>query len=288
MRIVILGYGYCAGHFLAMSRSRFTSVAATTRDAAKAQHLAERGITPLNIADGRSSAIRDDMAQAHVLLVSAPPGESGDPFIRTVTESLRDSITPPQIVYLSTIGVYGDHDGRWVDETVPPRPQSQRSRQRVAAEAEWQALGIRTGAPVAILRLPGIYGPGRNALEQLRAGTGRRIVKPGQVFNRVHVGDISHAIAAVIRKRATGIFNITDDEPCPPQDVITFAASLLALAPPPLIDFDQADLSPMGRSFYGENKRVSNARAKADLDWRPSYPTYREGLRALHAGDMST
>ena len=282
MRLVCLGFGYCAAHVLAMGAIGHASVAATARNAETLDSLSAQGITPLDIAAGLSAPFVAAVAEADVLLVSAPPGEAGDPFVAGVAESLRGG-RAPLIVYLSTVGVYGDHDGRWVDETTPPVPESRRSRQRLAAELAWQELGLSTGAAVAILRLPGIYGPGRNALEQLRAGTARRIDKPGQVFNRVHVTDIGHAISAAVRMRANGVYNITDDEPCPPQEVIAFAAGLLGLAPPPLVPFDQASLSPMGRSFYGENKRVSNAHAKARLGWRLQFPTYREGLRALAA-----
>jgi nucleoside-diphosphate-sugar epimerase len=187
------------------------------------------------------------------------------------------------MIYLSTIGVYGDHAGAWVDETTPTAPLSPRGRERVLAEAQWQALGQQRGAPVAVLRLPGIYGPGRSAFDSLRAGQARRIVKPGQVFNRVHVDDIAGGIAAAITCRADGVFNITDDLPSPPQDVIAHAAALLGMPPPPEVAFEDANLTPMARSFYSECKRAANGRAKLVLGWQPRYPSYREGLAAILA-----
>jgi len=184
------------------------------------------------------------------------------------------------IGYLSTVGVYGDHGGGWVDETTPLKPVSQRSVERVAAEGAWEAIAASRGVPLAILRLSGIYGPGRNAFVNLAEGKARRLVKPGQVFNRIHVEDIAGSLQLLADDAIGGIFNVTDDEPAPPQDVVEFAAKLAAVPVPPEIDFDTATLSPMARSFYGENKRVSNARMKR-TGYTFSYPTYREALAAL-------
>jgi nucleoside-diphosphate-sugar epimerase len=188
------------------------------------------------------------------------------------------------IIYLSSIGVYGDANGTWIDEDAPTEPNSARNRARVIVEQEWITFGTRAGKKVTILRLAGIYGPGRNALVNLRGGKARRIVKSGQVFNRIHVEDIARAIEAAFAANAPGgIFNITDDEPAPPQDVIAYAAELLGVEPPTEIPFESADLAPMARSFYSSNKRVSNRRLKEQLRVRLCYPTYREGLRALAA-----
>jgi nucleoside-diphosphate-sugar epimerase len=187
------------------------------------------------------------------------------------------------IVYLSTIGVYGDSGGAWVDEESPPKPRSPRSAARLAAEEAWRRFGAESGKAIAVLRLAGIYGPGRNALVTLADGTARRIVKPGQVFNRIHVTDIAQAIDTCFAQRAAGVFNLADDAPAPPQDVIAFAAELLGKAPPPEIPFDdaRAALSAMAQSFYAENRRVRNTKLKTALGVRLAYPTYREGLRAL-------
>jgi nucleoside-diphosphate-sugar epimerase len=180
--------------------------------------------------------------------------------------------------------VYGDHGGAWIDETAPPNPTSARSRRRLAAEEAWLALGRRTGKPVQVFRLAGIYGPRRNPLAQLAAGTATRIVKPGQIFNRIHVDDIAAALAASLdRPRAGAVYNVADDEPAPPQDVVAYAASLAGVVPPAEIPFDEASLSPMARSFYAETKRVSNRLLKQELGLTLRYPTYREGLAALRA-----
>ena len=187
------------------------------------------------------------------------------------------------VVYLSTVGVYGDQRGAWVDEETTPRPDSERARERLAVEQAWQAFGERSGKAVAILRLAGIYGPGRNALVQIARGEARRIVKPGQVFNRIHVGDIAQAIDAAFAHNANGIFNVADDEPTPPADPIAFAAQLLGRDPPPEIRFEDAvpSMSPMALSFWQDCRRVHNGKLKRELGVELDYPTYREGLRAL-------
>jgi nucleoside-diphosphate-sugar epimerase len=188
------------------------------------------------------------------------------------------------VIYLSTVGVYGDHGGGWVDEKTPANPASERGRRRVAAENAWLAFGEARGVPVQLHRLAGIYGPRSNAIDDLRAGVARRIVKPGQVFNRIHVDDIAGAADAGFRHPdVTGPINVCDDEPCPPQDVVSYAAALIGVEPPPEIPFEKARLSEMGRSFYGESKRCRNGRLKRELGYRLRYPTYREGLAALAA-----
>ena len=188
----------------------------------------------------------------------------------------------PRLVYLSTTGVYGDRRGGWVREDTPPAPISPEGRRRLAAEQGWTAAADTAGAPLFVFRLPGIYGPGRSALDRAREGTVKRWVKPGQVFSRIHVDDLADAIArALERPFHAGVYNLCDDEPSAPADVTAFACRLLGLAPPPEEPLDEAALSPMARRFWAESKRVSNARAKAALGWRPAFPTYREGLRAV-------
>jgi dTDP-4-dehydrorhamnose reductase len=237
--------------------------------------------------DATADAPSAVLSRADHILASIPPSESGDPILTRFHDALA-SAKPRSIVYLSTVGVYGDHTGAWVDETSECRPVSKRSVERLQAETAWRRFSDETGVPVAILRLAGIYGPGRSPFEKIRSGTARRIVKPAQVFNRIHVDDIAAAVEAAFDRRAGGIFNVVDDEPAPPQDVLAYAAHLLDLPPPPEIPFEHADLSPMARSFYGENKRVRNDKLKHDLGVRLAYPTYREGLRALlRPGDFS-
>ncbi len=232
-----------------------------------------------------SDALCAAAAQAGALLISAAPDEHGDPVLAALGGALVGAPRLRGVVLLSTVGVYGDRGGGWVDETATLEPVHERSRPRVAAEAAWQAFGRERGVPVAILRLSGIYGPGQNALVNVRLGRARNIDKPGQVFNRIHVGDIAQAIDAAFAHRADGVFNVTDDEPTPPGDPIVFAAGLLAMPPPPAIPYAEAakTMSPLAASFYAENRRVRNDKLKRVLGVRLRYPTYREGLRALFA-----
>lgn len=288
MRLVVLGAGYSSMAFIRRMRPRLTAVTGTVRSAGKAAALGLEGVTG-RVFDGATAdpALSGDIAQADALLVSIPPGPGGDPALKVFSDAIAAAPRLAWIGYLSTIGVYGDRDGNWVTEADESRPTSERSRQRVAAEEGWLALGARSGKPVAVLRLAGIYGPGQNALVNLRQGTAKRLVKPGQVFNRIHVEDIARAAEASLdRPHAGRIYNVTDDEPAPPQDVVAYAAALMGVVPPPETDFATAELSPMARSFYSENKRVSNARLRQELGVSLAYPTYREGIRALwEAGD---
>ena len=223
------------------------------------------------------------LSQATHLVVSIAPEEAGDPVLAVARQTIAGQMPDLRwIGYLSTVGVYGDHGGGWVDETSECRPVSRRSVMRVAAEQEWLALGEETGLPVAILRLSGIYGPGRNAFVNLANGTAKRLVKQGQVFNRIHVADIAGALWHLGGRELGGVFNVTDDLPAPPQDVVAYAAGLMGVEPPPEISFDTAQLSPMARSFYGENKRVSNAAIK-QVGYRFRYPDYRLAFDAMWA-----
>jgi nucleoside-diphosphate-sugar epimerase len=289
MKLVVFGLGYTSLALVHRHRSMFTAVGGTVRSLAKAARL--RHAPPLGedvVARQFEGAIVDpaiagDLAEADALLVSVPPDAAGDPVLRAFAPVIGAAPRLAWIGYLSTVGVYGDHGGGWVDETSPLRPASDRSRRRVAVEEAWLAFGQTRGLAVHIFRLAGIYGPHRNALANLADGTARRIVKPGQVFNRIHVDDIANVLAASLARPSPGaIYNVSDDEPALPQDVVAYAARLLGLEPPPDIPFDDAPLSPLGRSFYGENKRVSNRRIRDELVGL-AYPTYREGLAALAA-----
>lgn len=222
------------------------------------------------------------IAGASHLLISVPPDEIGDPVLDLHQDAIAKLKKLSWIGYLSTTGVYGDRGGDWVDEKTPPAPTSDRGARRHRAEQGWLALGQRAGIGVQIFRLPGIYGPGRSVFDQLRAGTAKRIAKPGQVFSRIHVEDIAATLAASIaRPRAGGIYNVADDLPAAPAEVVEYAARLLQMPPPPLQTFEEAELSEMARSFYSESKRVSNRLIKEELGVRLRYPTYREGLAAI-------
>ncbi|TQI75124.1 nucleoside-diphosphate-sugar epimerase [Bosea sp. AK1] len=283
MNILILGLGYSAGFFARAALARGWEVTGTVRSAERAAELSREGIRTLVFGGfAVSSALAKAVAEADAVLVSVQPAEDGDPALGPLRAILAAAPKLGWIGYLSTIGVYGDQGGEWIDEATPPAPTNARTRQRVAIEEAWLQLGRDSGKPVQIFRLSGIYGPGRNAIVKLREGKATRLIKPGQVFNRIHVDDIAGVLmTSLAQPRQGAIYNVTDDEPGPPQDVITFAAELTGLEPPPEIPFEQAKLSPMAASFYGESKRVSNALVKRELGYAFRYPTYREALRAL-------
>lgn len=277
----IFGAGYSARAFAGAAGAEAARIFGTTRTAEKFPVLRAAGIEPF-VFDGAavSDAVRDALRTATHLIVSIAPGEAGDPVLRAFPD-LRSAMPALEwIGYLSTVGVYGDHGGAWVDEATPCRPVSKRSVERVAAEQAWQDAAARAGAPLAVLRLSGIYGPGRNAFVNLENGTAKRLVKAGQVFNRIHVADIAGALLLLSKRRLGGIYNVTDDLPAPPQDVVAHAAGLMGMAAPPEEDFETAALSPMARSFYGENKRVSNAAIKK-AGYSFQFPDYRAALSAL-------
>jgi nucleoside-diphosphate-sugar epimerase len=290
-KLFVFGLGYSARAAVARLRSQLDAAWGTTRDPERLEEIAALGVMALTFdgASGPSPKERDQLAaalrDADHILVSIAPDEAGDPVLRHFAEDIA-ATKPKALAYLSTVGVYGDHGGAWVDETSECRPVSTRSRQRVAAEDAWRRFADNVGAPLAVVRLAGIYGPGRGPFEKIRHGSARRIVKPGQVFNRIHVDDIAQIVDAALARRVDGIFNGTDDEPAPPQDVLAYAARLLGMPLPPEVPFETAELSEMARSFYGESKRVRNDKIKRELGVSLAFPTYREGLRAnLEAGD---
>lgn len=275
MRLFILGLGYSARHFVRRFGGSFSHVAGTVRDPAERDDLA--GVELHAFSGSRpADATVERISDADVVLVSIPPGSAGDPALAALGDVIAAGRR--KVVYLSTIGVYGDHAGGWVDESTPPQSGLDRARMRVAAERAWTDT---VQGDVAILRLAGIYGPGRNALVTLHSGTARRIIKPGQVFNRIHVDDIASAIMAAINHNSSGTWNVCDDEPAPPQDVIAYAAQLMDIAPPAEEAFATAEMSAMARSFYASSARVSNTRLKRELGVTLVHPTYRHGLDAL-------
>ena len=226
-----------------------------------------------------------ELKQATHVLVSIPPEEEGmDPVLRFHGADLASSPNLQWVGYLSTTGVYGDSGGEWVDETTPPNPTQSRSIRRLQAETLWQEWGKAAGIPVDIFRLAGIYGPGRNVLEQIRAGTAQRVDKPGQYFSRIHVEDIARVLLAAMEKPAGEIYNLCDDEPAPSHEVVAYGCWLLGVSPPPLVPFEEAQLSEMAKSFYAGNRRVRNGKIKEKLGVSLLYPTYREGLAQLLNG----
>jgi nucleoside-diphosphate-sugar epimerase len=285
--LVCFGLGYSAEHFVGTFGDGFERIVGTVRGAERAAvlsaHLAGRLKALVFNGTSANPDVTDAIGHADSALVSVPPNENGDSVLAAFGDALAHARHLRTIVYLSTVGVYGDHGGEWVDETTPPRPGSARSRARLDAERAWQRLGARCGAAVAILRLAGIYGPGQNALVQIKQGNARRVVKPGQVFNRIHVADIAQAIDAAFARKGGGVCNVADDEPSAPGDPLTFAAQLLGRDPPPEVPFEEAApaLSPMALSFWQECRRVRNDKLKRQLGVSLLYPTYREGLRAL-------
>ncbi|MGL4440450.1 MAG: SDR family oxidoreductase [Bosea sp. (in: a-proteobacteria)] len=283
VNLFCFGLGYSAETLFRLHGDRFTSMSGTVRTLDKARRLVAAGVNAIVYAGGEPGAtLLAALASADRLLVSAAPDERGDPMLRQLLPVLERAERLCTVIYLSTVGVYGDHGGGWVDETTPVNPGSERAKRRVEAEHAWTAFGQAQGVSVQIHRLAGIYGPGRSAIDDLREGTARRIIKEGQVFNRIHVEDIAGAVmAGFAHPEVSGVFNICDDEPAPPQDVVAFAAGAIGLPTPPETPFAKARLSEMGRSFYAESKRCRNGRLKTVLGYRLRYPTYREGLRAL-------
>ncbi|MCB6177830.1 SDR family oxidoreductase [Rhodobacter sp. Har01] len=270
--LLCLGYGYSAAALARRLLPQGWAVIGTVRNAARADVLRAGGVEPLAWPGDLAPAL----ARATHVLDSAAPDAAGDPFLRAAPEIGGSAAR--WVGYLSTTGVYGDHQGGWVDEATPATPASDRGRWRVLAEDQWRA----TGLPVHVFRLAGIYGPGRGPFEKVRDGSARRILKPGQVFSRIHVEDIAQVLeASIARPNPGAVYNVCDDDPAPPEDVLSEAARLLGLPEPPAVPYDAAAMSPMARSFYAESKRVRNDRIKDELGVRLRYPDYRSGLRAV-------
>lgn len=272
--LLTLGHGYSAAALARRLVPQGWSVIGTLRGADRAAGLRAAGVEPLLWPGDLAPAL----ARATHVLISAEPGPQGDPFLAACPAIAQAPLR--WVGYLSTTGVYGDRGGDWVDENSETRPGSDRTRWRVQAENQW----LTTGLPVHVFRLAGIYGPGRGPFQKVRAGTARRIIKPGQVFSRIHVEDIAAVLAASIARPNPGaIYNVCDNEPAPPEDVLSEAARLLGLPEPPAVDYDTADLPPMARSFYAESRRVRNDRIRSELGVQLRYPDYRSGLAGLLA-----
>ena len=277
-QLVCLGFGYVAQALARAVADEFAGIVGTTRRPERARALIADGFSALpfdrpEIVDGATH-----------ILISAPPEADSDPVLAALGARIAARSRVEWIGYLSTTGVYGDRRGGWVSEDDAPRPGSARSKRRLAAERAWLGFGEAQGVPVQVFRLAGIYGPGRSALDRLRAGSARRIVKPGQVFCRIHVEDAAQALQASIARPAAGrVYNIADDEPASQAEIVVFASGLLGIAPPPEESFDAAALSPPARGFYAECRRVRNDRIKRELGVVLRYPSFREGLTRLAA-----
>lgn len=294
-RLFIFGLGYTALRLADRLRAAGWSVAGTVRSADKAAALAATGIDAHAFDRGRPLADAGTLLGGVThLLSTVPPDDHGDPVVDAHGADIAARAHGADMAaragslrwvgYLSTTGVYGNSDGSWVDEETPLAATGPRGRRRVAAEGQWLSLWQDQGVPVHLFRLPGIYGPGRSAIDSVRAGTARRIDKPGQVFCRIHVDDIGGALlASMAGPRPGTAYNVADDLPAPAAEVVAHAARLLGVAPPPLEPFDPATMSAMAASFYADNRRVRNDRLKSWLSYRLRYPTYREGLAAQMA-----
>jgi nucleoside-diphosphate-sugar epimerase len=293
--LVCLGLGYCARHYVAEFGGRFDRIVGTTRTAEKAAALAQRRLgthaVEMHVFDGKSTSgeLSTAVAAADALLISAAPTEIGDPVLVVLGDAIARAPRLSRVVFLSTLGVYADSGGAWIDESAEVIPgRARRGNARIDAERAWQDLATRRSLPVAILRLGGIYGPGQNGMTRLMSGTAQRIAKPGHVSNRIHVFDIAQAIDAAFARRGGGIFNLVDDEPASPGEPIAYAAQLLGIDPPPEIPYADAAkvVSPVALSFYDGCIRARNDKLKRELGVTLRYPNYRDGLQALfEAGD---
>jgi NAD dependent epimerase/dehydratase family len=282
-RLFAFGLGFSAQELAARLAANGWEIAGTARDEANLARLARQRYEVTRFAGEAGNREVTTLLQGTTHLVhSIPPGPEGDPVLGHYRDQIATIGTLRWIGYLSTVGVYGDQGGNWVDETTPTKPNSERTAARVEAEQAWLSFGEEMGVPTHVFRLAGIYGPGRSAFDKLIAGTARRIRKDGQVFSRIHVADIASVLeASMARPRPGAIYNVADDEPAAPDAVVAYAAGLLGVPPPPEVEFAEADLSPMARSFYEGSRRIANARIKSELGVKLRYPSYREGLAAL-------
>jgi nucleoside-diphosphate-sugar epimerase len=282
-KLFCFGLGFSALHLARRLQREGWTVAGTCRSEEKRQALLVEGITA-HLFD-RQQALNDTataLRDVTHIVSSIPPDDIGDPVLDLHLRELQNLESLRWIGYLSTTGVYGDRGGDWVDENSPRKPTLDRSRRRALAEDGWLTLWERDGLPVHVFRLAGIYGPGRSAIDSVRSGTAKRIVKPGQVFSRIHVDDIATALLASMAHPNPGAaYNVCDDNPAPPDEVIAYAADLLGVEPPPAVPYETAEMSEMARSFYADNKRVRNNRIKEELGVRLKYPDYRAGLQAM-------
>lgn len=289
MNVFIFGIGFssdAAARFLRISQPE-VNLSGSVRTPEKAARLRAEGIEAV-VFDGTAPGpeVGAALSKASHVVLSIAPGAEGDPALVQHRAEL-DAAPLEWLCYYSTVGVYGDFGGDWIDESAPLVPRNERSDRRVLAEQAWRDYADARGVPLTILRLAGIYGTGRSTFDKLRDGTAKRVIKPGQVFNRIHVDDIGRVTALAAEQKLAGTFNLADDLPAPPQDLVTHAAGLLGIEPPAEVAFDTAEMTPMQRSFYADNKRVSNAAIKAALEIELLYPNYAAGLAAIYEAEHS-
>lgn len=285
MSAFIFGLGYSARASVRAMREHVDpelQVAGTTRTRDKADQLMRERIR-VHAFDGRAPGLmlEQDLLNAEQVLISIPPRDGVEVVLAHHQEALAKSEQLNWLCYFSTIAVYADANGAWIDENAPLDPTTERGQARIAVENEWRRFAARRKIPLTIFRISGIYGPGRSTFDKLRSGKAKRIVKEGQVFNRIHVDDIARFTALAARERLDGIYNLADDEPAPPQEVVTFASELSGMPAPQEVAFEKAEMSDMARSFYQDCKRVSNAAIKKKLGAELIYPTYRQGLESI-------
>jgi nucleoside-diphosphate-sugar epimerase len=287
-RLFAFGLGFSALELAKRLSAKGWQIAGTARDEGKIERLKREGYDAVRFSgEAHNDEVAKHLSGTTHVLHSIPPGADGDSILASYREEIAALTSLEWIGYLSTVGVYGDQEGGWVDESVPPNPNSTRTDARVEAEQAWLQFGKETGVAVHVFRLAGIYGPGRSVFDKLKSGTARRINKDGQVFSRIHVEDIASVLeASIARPRAGAIYNVADDEPAAPSDVVAYAAELMGMPPPPEVAFAEADLSPMARSFYEGSRRIKNTRIKSELGVKLRYPTYREGLAALLSDEL--
>jgi len=284
MNLFCFGFGFSCDRVAQFAKecSQTVSIGGTVRSLEKAQRLRQGGISAhVFIGKEPGETLGPDLRAASHIVFSIPPGEGGDPALLHHRADLDRAENLQWLCYYSTVGVYGDFGGAWIDEGAPLVPRNERSDRRVAAEESWRLYARERGVPLAILRLAGIYGAGRSTFDKLRDGTAHRVNKPGQVFNRIHVDDIGRITVLAAEARLEGTFNLADDEPAPPQDLVSYAAGLMGVAPPPEVPFASADKTPMQRSFYADNKRVSNRAIKTALGIELLVSNYRAGLDSI-------
>ena len=286
--LLCLGFGYSAAALTQRLAPRIETgewrILGTTRNSAKAAEMRRAGVEVLESEKLDAPEVIEAVKAASHIVTSVPPREDGDAVFNALGETLVGAPNLEWFAYLSTIGVYGDSGGAWIDENAPLKAAHGQGARRIDAEHAFGGL-MEKGLPLEIFRLAGIYGPGRSAFARLKAGDARIIDKPGQVFNRIHVADIANVLeAAIARPQPGAAYNVSDDEPSAPGDPIRFAAELMGIEPPEAVPFDEAEMSPMAREFYSSSKRCSNAKIKEDLGVELIYPTYREGLRAIYVG----
>lgn len=279
-RLLVFGGGRLGRATARLVQRAGGSAAATSRDPDRRAALEAEGVAAVDPADG--AALARAVADCSALLVTAPPDADGCPGLRALEPCLGGDVWPDWIGYVSSTAVYGDRDGGWAFEDDPLHAATLQGARRVRAERAWLEIAQGLGLTVQLFRLPALYGPGRSPFDRLGEGTARRVRKPGQVFNRIHEDDAARGfLASMARPRPGGIYTLCDDEPSPADELVEWAAARLGLPPPPEVDWTDPAVSDEMRRFYRDSKRLSNARAKAELGWRPLYPSYREGLEAI-------